>query len=470
MTLLETYIEKNKNKEWFERYSGTGKKNSGKFFAYTNTNFRTQKAFIDQFQKFLSVENKPKEDWEVQPDYNQNLDKQRVVNLTQSKLFKKTTENLYVRTVKGLLYDKFIKIAFEDDYFSQDERWFLNYLFLLNGYYDNSKNYILNRTQELVNYFFSTGEISSKLLISEANLIIQKESFEEAVKTDFFFMHSFYDDNDFLIKYLRSDSQQKNDLWHYVIKNRLDKNPICCLSQKYKTGGSFDRGMIIDETKVFLLTFLLIKAENKNSDNILRILSSGFNKYISDTNLESADSFILLNGNIFNPIFEDILGLDDVTRGISSEMEMEDDGNVPASADNPEEYLDETSELGKQEIKRVFSLRKKQAKIESKYECILETTNNCKPIYFTAKATNKNYLEVHHFIPQEFRNDFSYSIEVLANYITLCPRCHRQIHLAVDNERKTLINTLFNLRKERLKQVGLDIEMSTVYQYYKVDN
>jgi len=61
------------------------------------------------------------------------------------------------------------------------------------------------------------------------------------------------------------------------------------------------------------------------------------------------------------------------------------------------------------------------------------------------------YLEAHHFIPREFRNDFSYSIEVLANYITLCPRCHRQIHLAVDRERKHLINALYEDRKNRLE-------------------
>ena len=82
---------------------------------------------------------------------------------------------------------------------------------------------------------------------------------------------------------------------------------------------------------------------------------------------------------------------------------------------------------------------------------------------------NKNYLEVHHFIPREFRNDFSYSVEVLTNYITLCPRCHRQIHLAVDRERKHLINALYGERKNRLKLVGLKLDLKEIYEYYKID-
>ena len=113
---------------------------------------------------------------------------------------------------------------------------------------------------------------------------------------------------------------------------------------------------------------------------------------------------------------------------------------------------------------------KKQAKKQGNYSCALEKINNCRPIYFTAKSNNENYLEVHHFIPREFRNDFSYSVEVLANYITLCPRCHRQIHLAVDRERKHLINALHEERKDRLELVGLKIDLSGIYEYYEIDS
>lgn len=79
-------------------------------------------------------------------------------------------------------------------------------------------------------------------------------------------------------------------------------------------------------------------------------------------------------------------------------------------------------------------------------------------------------MELHHLIPKEFRNDFSYSIEVLANYVTLCPRCHRQIHLSVDRERKHLINALLEERKNRLNLVGLPVDLRQMYEYYKIDS
>ena len=79
------------------------------------------------------------------------------------------------------------------------------------------------------------------------------------------------------------------------------------------------------------------------------------------------------------------------------------------------------------------------------------------------------YIEVHHFIPQEFRNEFSNSIEVFANYATLCPHCHEMLHKAVDNERKPLINYLYNERYNRLETMGIGIEISALYEFYGID-
>ena len=89
--------------------------------------------------------------------------------------------------------------------------------------------------------------------------------------------------------------------------------------------------------------------------------------------------------------------------------------------------------------------------------------------YFTAKESNKNYLEIHHLIPREFANDFDYPIEIIENYIALCPNCHRKIHLAVDAERKHMINILFNQRKTSLEKHGLIVDKKQLYKYYKID-
>ena len=90
--------------------------------------------------------------------------------------------------------------------------------------------------------------------------------------------------------------------------------------------------------------------------------------------------------------------------------------------------------------------------------------------YFTAKENNHNYLEIHHLIPREFANDFDSPIEILDNYVALCPNCHRKIHLAVDKERLHMINTLYMDRKEKLLGHGLNIELKELYRYYKIDD
>lgn len=89
--------------------------------------------------------------------------------------------------------------------------------------------------------------------------------------------------------------------------------------------------------------------------------------------------------------------------------------------------------------------------------------------YFTSKETHKNYLEIHHFIPKEFANDFDKSIEILENYVVLCPKCHRKIHLAEDKERKHMINKLFNERVDLLSAKGIKIEKEQIYRYYNIE-
>ncbi|MDD2577645.1 MAG: hypothetical protein PHV76_09095, partial [Bacteroidales bacterium] len=209
LSLLDIYKERNEDKNWLENYSGLAKNKFGRLFEYTNTNFRTQKAFMTDFEKFLEIENKERSGWSKSKNAKQETHKQMVVNLVQSKLFKKNVDGLYGRTRKGFLYGDFIKEEMQ-----ASEKWLANYLFLLNGYYFNHKNYIINRTEDLLGYFLSINEITEELLILEIKKILklEKNSFAEMIRKDFFYMHSFYNDSDFLTKYLRSPSNEKEEL------------------------------------------------------------------------------------------------------------------------------------------------------------------------------------------------------------------------------------------------------------------
>jgi len=90
-------------------------------------------------------------------------------------------------------------------------------------------------------------------------------------------------------------------------------------------------------------------------------------------------------------------------------------------------------------------------------------------IFYYVKSTNFRYLKDFINIFEEFRNEFEKSIEIQANYIVLCPRCHKMIHHAIDEARKPIITNIFNERAERLKKCGLNIECKEIYKYYHLN-
>ncbi len=468
MSLLEIYKEKNKSKKWFDDHSSLAKGAAGRMFEYTNTNFRSQKTFTEDFVKFLEIENKPRKTWPKQKDHGQEVHKHLVVNMLQSKLFKKDVSGMFSRTEKGSRYSDFVDLELGDN-----EKWLVNYLFLVNGYYFNRKNYIIYRVKEdLLGYLLSVDRMTEDLLIKEARELLKLDdtSFDKIIRSHFLYIHSFYDDADFLINYFRSPKNEKEELTKYIEDNINAKDFKCCISKKYQKGGNFNGNMLFDETRVFIITLLFIQTKNVNLINIYDVFVENFYKNISTVNKKVVFNYLHKNKEVFGPIFEDILEIEELETEVSEKISI---GAVEMPimpvVDTAESYIDETTETGRARIKAIYNLKKSQAKIQGGYTCALEKINNCKPIYFTAKINGKNYLETHHFIPREFRNDFSYSIEVLANYITLCPRCHRQIHLAVDRERKHLINSIFEERKGRLEHVGLKLELVEIYEYYKID-
>lgn len=461
MSLLKIYKNKNQDVDWFEDHFSLSKGKAGRMFEYVNTNFRKQNSFIEHFLTFQEVEDLPRKEWIKQNNHGQEKHKHMVVNMIQSKLFRKNKDNLFSRTVKGELYTDFIEEKNEEA-----ERWFLNYLFLVNGYYLSQKNYIIHRVREdLRRYILSIDNVDEDFLINSVKELLNKKTFEEILRSDFFYIHSFYNDSDFLINYLRASKEEKEELAKYIENNLKNKTYECCISKKYQLSGNFNKSMLKDEAKVFLLTLLFIKTKNINLDNANYILVNLFHNSVNSINKNKVLKYLDLNKNIFNPIFSEIL---EIETEAAEDVIIDTEDIASDKEDLPEKYIDDTSEEGKQQIKATFNLRKKQARIQNNYKCCLETANNCNSIYFTSKSTGKTYVELHHFIPREFRNDFSQSIEVLANYVTLCPRCHRQIHLATDRERKFLINSLFKERKERLNIVGLNLDLNKVYEYYKI--
>ena len=68
---------------------------------------------------------------------------------------------------------------------------------------------------------------------------------------------------------------------------------------------------------------------------------------------------------------------------------------------------------------------------------------------FKRQDGKNNYTEGHHLIPLSFQPLFEYSLDVEANVVSLCPRCHRLLHYGQDKSQ--LLLTLYEKRIARLR-------------------
>jgi len=93
----------------------------------------------------------------------------------------------------------------------------------------------------------------------------------------------------------------------------------------------------------------------------------------------------------------------------------------------------------------------RQVLMAEQYTCLSDATHTT----FTAARTLSQYMEGHHLIPMRAQDDFEYSIDVYANIVCLCPTCHRLLHHGIKEEKKPVLNRLFDLRKDRLVDSGI---------------
>ena len=185
---------------------------------------------------------------------------------------------------------------------------------------------------------------------------------------------------------------------------------------------------------------------------------------IFSINIEPTDNAELIDS--LDARIRDASGLLQISKNESSRQIREKEIN---EADiNLEEKIDDTDVNSVEKYNKVSTVLKKLAKTNSNYRCELEDFYGCQ--YFTSKESHKNYVEVHHLIPRAVGNDFENSIEVVENYVTLCPHCHRLIHLGEDVERKPALHNLYIRRKELLREKGLDISEKELNEYYLIEN
>jgi 5-methylcytosine-specific restriction protein A len=78
---------------------------------------------------------------------------------------------------------------------------------------------------------------------------------------------------------------------------------------------------------------------------------------------------------------------------------------------------------------------------------------------FRSPVTGRNFMEAHHLIPMSHQASFPYCpLDQLGNIVSLCPCCHKAIHLGDSSVRKELLWTLFNKKGHALQQMGVNFE------------
>ena len=104
----------------------------------------------------------------------------------------------------------------------------------------------------------------------------------------------------------------------------------------------------------------------------------------------------------------------------------------------------------------------KKALEEAKFLCEVDNTHES----FISKATNQLYVEAHHLIPLEFQEKFSYSLDVPANIVSLCPNCHRKLHFAFIKDKNEILEKLLMDRYDKLKEFGIEISKDELFEIY----
>lgn len=96
------------------------------------------------------------------------------------------------------------------------------------------------------------------------------------------------------------------------------------------------------------------------------------------------------------------------------------------------------------------------------YKCEICTTHPT----FIRRSNGKPYTEPHHLVPMSAQKDFSVSLDVENNVVSLCSNCHNQIHYGTDID--SILKPLYEQRIESLKLVGIEITYNEIKKYYRV--
>lgn len=98
---------------------------------------------------------------------------------------------------------------------------------------------------------------------------------------------------------------------------------------------------------------------------------------------------------------------------------------------------------------------KELVKIANNYSCQLGCDMNLQSF----NVNGHHYVEAHHIIPMSNQDAFPiFNLDVVDNLVTLCPKCHRRIHLVSDIERSAMLEQIRLLKPNIFTELNLSVE------------
>lgn len=128
----------------------------------------------------------------------------------------------------------------------------------------------------------------------------------------------------------------------------------------------------------------------------------------------------------------------------------------------PQPAPEKTNNNGKLTWKRDAKIAK-EALEGNNYLCEIDANHTT----FISSVTKKNFVEAHHLIPMKLQSNYSSSLDVPGNIVSLCPNCHRKVHHAISIERRKLIKVLYEKRFSDLKDFGIHITLEDLHKAYQ---
>lgn len=139
-------------------------------------------------------------------------------------------------------------------------------------------------------------------------------------------------------------------------------------------------------------------------------------------------------------------------------------GEAPTYHQKPKEKAALITDTSKNEVYPRDKVVAANALMIANYQCEVDRSHPS----FVRRKTNTNYTEAHHLVPIENYADFTYSLDVEENLVSLCSNCHNCIHYGIDEQRKPIIKNLFEKRKGMLANVGINITLEQLHALYGI--